>query len=85
MGLVNDQSGKIDLGIANGLQNNLIEFNSNFKIDLAAKNINRGRDHGIPAYAAYRQLAGLSSVSKFSDLSKEMSSANILKLQSVYE
>ena len=54
-------------------------------MDLAATNINRGRDHGIPSYNAYRERCGLKRALKFDDLSDTMNATQIQKLASVYE
>ncbi len=48
MGLVNTPSGQMDLNIPDDLQNKLMEHPGGSFIDLAAYNINRGRDHGLP-------------------------------------
>ena len=88
-GLVNDKSSFSDLSIADTLQNHLFERveadGSIVAIDLAATNINRGRDHGLPPYVKYRELCGLKPVKTFQDLSNEMSQDSINKLASVYE
>jgi hypothetical protein len=49
VGLVNDVSTRVDMSIVNNLQNKLPDSPTSI-IDLAATNINRGRDHGIPPY-----------------------------------
>lgn len=51
--------------------------------DLAARNIQRGRDHGIPGYNALREAYGLSSISDFSELPMEESIR--LRLSNLYE
>ena len=69
------------------MQNKLFQspnFTSGLQIDLAATNINRGRDHGIPSYNQYRQYCGLGLATSFADLSNTMSDQSIAKLKSVY-
>ena len=50
--------------------------------DLTARNIQRGRDHGIPDYNACRQAMGLTAKTSFSDITSESFSA--VKLQEIY-
>jgi peroxidase len=58
---------------------------SSVAVDLAATNINRGRDHGIPSYNAYRERCGFKRALKFEDLSDTMNATQIQKLARVYE
>jgi len=52
--------------------------------DLIARNIQRGRDHGIPGYVEFRRLFGLSDIPSFDVRPKEISPSRWALLQSVY-
>lgn len=54
-------------------------------MDLAAINIQRGRDHGLPTYTSWRKPCGLSPVKSWQDLTKIMSQETVTRLQSLYE
>ena len=53
--------------------------------DLMAINIQRGRDHGLPGYAHYREVLGLGAVNSFDDLSDSFSSEQIARFKDVYK
>uniref|UniRef100_A0A8C5HXK5 Ig-like domain-containing protein n=1 Tax=Gouania willdenowi TaxID=441366 RepID=A0A8C5HXK5_GOUWI len=54
-------------------------------LDLAAMNIQRGRDHGIPPYNDYRTYCNLSAAQTFDDLRNEIKNPNVReKLQRLY-
>ncbi|XP_055720413.1 peroxidasin isoform X2 [Salvelinus fontinalis] len=54
-------------------------------LDLAAMNIQRGRDHGIPPYNDYRTFCNLTSAQSFDDLKNEIKNPHVReKLQRLY-
>ncbi|KAM3932563.1 peroxidasin homolog isoform 2-T2 [Leptodactylus fuscus] len=54
-------------------------------LDLAAINIQRGRDHGIPPYHDFRVFCNLSSVHTFDDLRNEIKNPDVIeKLRRLY-
>lgn len=55
-------------------------------LDLAAINIQRGREHGVPGYAGYRSLcANLPPLRHFDDLKQVMETADVKRLAKVYK
>ena len=48
--------------------NHLFEINDGIGSDLIARNIQRGRDHGLPSYIEFRKLWEAENVSGFEDL-----------------
>lgn len=71
------------------MQNRLFEVrlsdNSVIAVDLAATNINRGRDHGIPSYNFMREKCGLRKANTFQDLVDTIKMERINALSSVYK
>ncbi|XP_030762974.1 peroxidasin homolog isoform X2 [Sitophilus oryzae] len=84
LGLSNQPSQKRDEFIAEELTNHLFQFNSFFGMDLAALNIQRGRDHGIPPYTYWRKPCGLSPIKTWEDLDGIISVSTVVRLRTLY-
>ncbi|EFX68983.1 putative peroxinectin, partial [Daphnia pulex] len=61
------------------------EQGKGFGLDLVSLNLQRGRDHGIPGYNAYRTQCGLPPGSQFSDLLNFISPAIVDKFAKLYD
>uniref|UniRef100_A0A182J2E0 Uncharacterized protein n=1 Tax=Anopheles atroparvus TaxID=41427 RepID=A0A182J2E0_ANOAO len=84
-GMVNQRALKRDEFITAELTNHLFQTKSfPFGLDLAAINIQRGRDHGLPAYVNWRGPCGLSGVKDWSDLERVMGPASTNRLRKAY-
>uniref|UniRef100_A0A8C3QU24 Ig-like domain-containing protein n=1 Tax=Cyanoderma ruficeps TaxID=181631 RepID=A0A8C3QU24_9PASS len=67
------------------LTEKLFSMAHSVSLDLAAINIQRGRDHGIPPYNDFRVFCNLSSAQEFEDLRNEIKNLEIReKLRSLY-
>ena len=53
-------------------------------MDLVALNIQRGRDHGLPGYNAFRELCGLGRVTDFDLLADTIPHKIVERLQMIY-
>ncbi|KAJ8932163.1 hypothetical protein NQ314_014875 [Rhamnusium bicolor] len=71
---------EVDGSFSDALTNYLFRAGNPFGVDLAALNIQRGRDHGLRPYNDYRQLTGLPRYTSFNQFGSEIGK----KLGSVY-
>ncbi len=71
-----------DVGYIHALRNMLFGAPGMGGMDMCAIDIQRGRDHGIPDYGAFRELSGLAPTNNWSDVTSNSELAS--RLQSVY-
>jgi len=84
-GLASQQQETIDHKIVDGLRNFLFsipQLPGSFGLDLAALNIQRGRDHGLPDYRTVRQFYTGQNITSFNQISND--SATIQDLLTLY-
>lgn len=70
-GLAIHAAERVDLKIVGPLRNFLFQGTTGQGLDLAALNIQRGRDHGLPDYNTIRETYGLSRVRQFSEITHD--------------
>ncbi|XP_014234958.1 peroxidase-like [Trichogramma pretiosum] len=85
LGLVNQPAQRRDRFISRELTRHLFQSGaSGFGLDLAAINIQRGRDHGIPSYASWREACSLGPIRDWNDVAKVSSVEAAAKFQRLY-
>ncbi|XP_028413497.1 lactoperoxidase-like [Dendronephthya gigantea] len=82
LGLLGNESQIVDRKIANGILNHLFERPNSPGLNLAALNIQRGRDHGLPGYNAFRGRCSLKNANSFQDTANEIRNPRNRKLLS---
>ena len=84
-GLIGNTSRDVDNHFAFGIARRLfVKVGSDDHLDLAALNIQRGRDHGLPSYNEYRKFCGLSVAADWEDIESLMLPGVGAKLKGVY-
>ena len=86
VGLATQPSQRYDNIITEEVTNHLFQGkNKSFGMDLVALNVQRGRDHGLPGYNAFRELCGLGRVESFSEMSDLIPRAIVERFQLIYK
>ena len=78
-GLVHQQAQEIDTQVVDDVRNFLFGPPGAGGFDLASLNIQRGRDHGLPAYSQLREDYGLASPNSFTDVTSDVALAAALE------
>jgi len=87
-GLIKQKPQTCDIYFSSEVTNHLFQRNEkreNFGLDLFAMNMQRGRDHGLPGYNAFRKKCGLSPLTSFEQKPPELSRDYWRELSEVYE
>ncbi|XP_071043918.1 uncharacterized protein [Parasteatoda tepidariorum] len=86
-GLVTSSMETLDHSITEEVTNHLFELKDKpfSGMDLAALNVQRARDHGVPGYNEYRQFCNLTKAKSFDDLTKEIPAHIVDRLRNVYD
>jgi len=86
VGLATQPSQKYDNIITDEVTNHLFQAkNKSFGMDLVALNLQRGRDHGLPGYNAFRELCGSKKASDFNELSDLLPKQIVERLKLIYQ
>merc|ERR550532_2068610 len=89
LGLLNQNAQKVDGSFANEISDHLFQEHSpkrqtQFGGDLVARNIQRGRDHGLPDYNTFRKICNLQPIASGSTKPVEMSTEMWLRFRALY-
>ncbi|KPM10364.1 oxidase/peroxidase-like protein, partial [Sarcoptes scabiei] len=85
-GLINQPAYKVDSTMANEITNHLFQKpGEQFGLDLAAINILRGREMGVPGYNFMREYCGLPKLNHFNDLYGLVENTTIRRYMQLYE
>ena len=85
-GLAVQESGPRDLNVVSDLSNFLFVNGTGLTGgDLIARNINRGRDHGLPPYNEYRYFCGMHMICSWEEVPQEIEPALWQKFQTIYD
>ncbi|XP_030598291.1 eosinophil peroxidase-like [Archocentrus centrarchus] len=65
--------------LVNALRERLFQFVQHIALDLGSLNMQRGRDHGIPGYNAWRRFCGLSQPRNEAELGQVLNNNNLAR------
>ena len=86
VGLATQPSQKYDNIITDEVTNHLFQAkDKSFGMDLVALNLQRGRDHGLPGYNAFRELCGLKRVENFNGFNDLIPKQIVERLKLIYK
>lgn len=86
LGLVNQVAQAFDDSITQEVTNHLFqEPGKKFGLDLAALNIQRGREHGVPSYNRWREFCGFPVIHSWDDLLGIMSNHSVNNYARLYK
>ncbi|XP_046572556.1 myeloperoxidase-like [Haliotis rubra] len=83
-GLVEDCVQSVDSKLSQEVTDHLFPDDDGNSLDLAALNIQRGRDHGLPPYTHWRRFCGVPDVTSIADLVSTHTAASVSQLATVY-
>lgn len=85
LGLLNQVAQAFDDSITQEVTNHLFqEPGKKFGLDLAALNIQRGREHGIPSYNRWREFCGFPVIRSWDDMTGIMSNHTVTNYARMY-
>ncbi|XP_042875863.1 peroxidase-like [Penaeus japonicus] len=85
MGLCNQVAQAMDDAVTQEVTNHLFqEPDKKWGMDLAAINMQRAREHGVPSYNAFRTFCGMPKINRFDDLLGWMSNKTVKRYSDIY-
>ena len=86
VGLATQPSQKFDNIVTEEVTNHLFQGkDKQFGMDLISLNLQRGRDHGLQGYTAFRELCGFGGVKNFADLADLIPMKIVERLKLIYD
>ena len=86
LGLIGNFSERVDRILSSGIIRHLFERENSPGSNLAALNIHRSRDHGLPGYNEFRKICRLGNADTFADTANEIKDPqNIQILKQLYD